>query len=129
MVKKRSIDPSESELYYHKSKEFLKVMHDCYERRQWNGVGLNAVHCSISISDALLAKAGIRNTSANHREAVKLLTQQFPGKETQDKVKHLKKVIDYKNLVEYEGRLFTQKESDTIILHTERFFTWVEEKL
>jgi len=129
VVKTRNIDSSESKLYEQKANEFFKVMESCFEKKQWNGVGLSAVHCVISINDALLAKSGIRNTSADHREAARLLIRQYPSEETKKKAKHLKKVIEYKNIVEYHGRLFSQKEAVSIMKHTTRFFDWVVEQL
>lgn len=44
-------------------------MHEAFEKQNWNAVGLTAIHCMISATDAVLAyTAGIRSISRDHRE-------------------------------------------------------------
>ena len=39
--------------FFHKANDFYQVMKLSLDSELWNGVGLNAVHCDISLSDAI----------------------------------------------------------------------------
>ncbi|MDD4877062.1 MAG: HEPN domain-containing protein [Dehalococcoidales bacterium] len=125
-----TIEPSSSRDYFIKAKEFYETMQRSYDEQLWNAVGLNAVHCAISASDALLAQvAGLRNTSQDHRLAADLLIEKVPYPQTKEYAGHLRKILGLKNVIEYERKLFTQKNAEEIVKHTERFYQWVKKSL
>ena len=102
------------------------------ERGKWNAVGLNAVHCAISSSDAMLVfYAGIRSTSDDHLSAIDLLSKSLSVRlpEVKSKCETLRKILVQKSIIEYENRDFTQKEALEILKLTERFYTWVVSKI
>jgi len=41
----------------------------------------------------------------------------------------LLKILDMKNHIEYEDRIFTEEESRRILKKTERYFNWVKQQL
>jgi len=130
MVTEKSINPKIWQTYFSKAKEFFESMQDSFKTRKWNTVGLTAVHCVISLSDALLAhQAGIRNTSQDHRSIAQLLRKYIKHNETIKQEKHLTMIIAKKNLIAYEGREFTEKDAIEIMKHTERFFDWAKQIL
>lgn len=116
--------------YLHKAQEFYDTMQTARAHKNWNAVGLNAVHCAISANDALLVyKKGIRSTSESHYEAIELLRVHIEHPQIDNMTNHLRKIIAKKNLIEYEARDIRESEAEEIIKHTERFFTWVRSLL
>lgn len=112
--------------YLKKASEFYETMIQAQKNRRWNAVGLNAVHCAISSADAILAfHLGKRSIDPGHRIVAELLSHSLNLPEIIAKSETLRKIINQKNLIEYEQRSFTEKEGDTISKHTERFYRWV----
>lgn len=116
--------------YIIKAEEFLLSAQNALFEEKWNAVGLNSVHAVISANDALcIFYKGQRCTSQKHSDAVKFLTFLSEEHEFKQKAKHLSWLILRKNLVEYESRLFFQKEAIQSAKHAERFIEWVKIKL
>ena len=117
-IKTKRAEKSAYRDYFLKAKEFLQTMQMACERKSWNSVGLEAVHCVISANDALLTFfGGIRCMAEDHRDAARLLTAVLNTENAK------------KNVVEYEGRLFSRLETEEVKLHAERFFDWVKSLL
>jgi HEPN domain-containing protein len=126
----KPIEPSIAKIYFEKAKDFYESMQTSYDNKKWNTVGLTAVHCAISLSDALLAHfGGVRNTNQDHKSAGKLLKNYIKDKSINNQEKHLTKIISKKNLIEYEGRIFIQKDAEEIKKQAERFFDWTKSLL
>jgi len=49
--------------------------------------------------------------------------------DTEIKAKHLRRLISVKNLVEYDGRLLSRREAESLAKHAERFLVWVRSLL
>ncbi len=124
-IKIRQVDKSEYVIYSGKAQEFYQTMLQAEKAENWNAVGLNAVHCAISTSDALLVKfAGKRSTSDDHMVVINLLLSSIKLSGLKEKANILRRIIAEKNLVEYENRDFTRKDAQGIIKRTERFYLW-----
>jgi hypothetical protein len=129
-IKTKVIERSEYKTYLKKASEFYDIMLQAKERGKWNAVGLNAVHCAISSSDAMLVfYAGIRSTSDNHLSVIALLSNSVRLPEVKSKCETLRKILVKKSIIEYENRDFTQKEALEILKLTERFYIWVVSKI
>jgi HEPN domain-containing protein len=131
-IKTKAIARSDYKTYLKKASEFYDTMVQAKERGKWNAVGLNAVHCAISSSDAMLVfYAGIRSTSDDHLSAIDLLSKSLSVRlpEVKSKCETLRKILVKKSIIEYENRDFTQKEALEILKLTERFYTWVVSKI
>jgi len=117
--------------YLIKAKQFLETAQEAYFKKSWSAVGLNAVHCAISANDALTVYYGeIRSISKKHSDSLSLLLRVFKNeKEAEKNSKHLLWLINRKNLVEYEARLFFQSEAEEALKHAERFLNWAKSKL
>ncbi|MBU4299203.1 HEPN domain-containing protein [Patescibacteria group bacterium] len=117
--------------YLIKARQFLETAQDTYLKENWNAVGLNAVHSAISANDALIVYYGkVRSTSKKHSDAAELLLRIFKNsEESKQNSKHLLWLINRKNLVEYEERLFFKKEAEESLKHAERFLNWAKSKL
>lgn len=51
-IETKAIERTEFRTYLKKASEFYDIMLQAKEREKWNAVGLNAVYCAISSSDA-----------------------------------------------------------------------------
>lgn len=99
-------------------------------KEKWNAAGLNAIHAAISSNDALLTfHFGLRSISPKHDDAVKLLIYMMKRDDVETKAKHLRRIISIKDLVEYDGRLLSRAEAESLAKHAERFLVWVKSLL
>ena len=113
-----------------KAEEFFDMMRQSLLREKWNAAGLNAIHTGISANDALLTfNFGLRSISPKHDDAVKLLISMLNRDDTEKKAKHLRRLISVKNLVEYDGRLLSKNEAESLAKHADRFLVWVKSLL
>lgn len=115
--------------YLEKANEFYKLMKTAQDQSLWNGVGLNAVHCAISSSDALTTfYLGERSRSVKHEDVV-ILLKRIPLEEMGEKIRQVTSILAIKNLVEYEARGFHKEDAQRISSQTERLYKWVRDKL
>jgi len=129
-IRTRAVERSKYVIYLKKAQDFYRTMQLALGEENWNSVGLAAVHCAISATDAILAYAGgLRCASPDHSDAIRLLRDTITTPEAHQKSKHLSTVISMKNLIEYEARNFSQKEAEEIAKQTERYFDWIKSVL
>ena len=113
-----------------KAEEFYEMMHQSLNKEKWNAAGLNAIHSGISANDALLTfYFGLRSISPKHDDAVKLLVSMMKQEDIETKAKHLRSLISKKNIVEYDGRLLSKREAESLAKNAERFLVWVKSLL
>lgn len=125
-IKTKAIERREYKTYLKKASEFYDMMLQAKKRGKWNAVGLNAVHCAISSSDAMFVfYAGIRSISDDHLAVIDLLSNSIKLPDVKSKRETLRKILVQKSIIEYEDRDFTQKEALEILKLTERFYSWV----
>lgn len=123
---KRTVERSEYRIYLKKATEFYEIMFEAQRLEKWNALGLNAVHCAISSTDAILVfYAGIRSVSEDHLSVIDLLKTSVKLPDLSSKCETLRKILVKKSLIEYENRDFTQREALEISKLTERFYRWV----
>lgn len=129
-IKAKAVERSEYKTYLKKATEFYETMLQAKEKGRWNAVGLNAVHCAISSSDAMLVfYAGIRSIGNDHLAVIDLLSTSIELSEVKSKCGTLRKILVKKSIIEYEDRDFTQKEAFEILKLTERFYNWVVSRI
>jgi len=123
----QSVSKSEYKDYLKKAEEFYSTMQDCFVNGRWTSAALEAIHAAICANDALtIFTRGIKCSSPRHEDAVTLLQSlvELDGAKTHST--HLLRIIKKKNIIEYYGESFTQKEAEEITQHAERFFDWVK---
>ncbi len=126
----RGVEKERYRLYLRKAEEYYQAMLDSLSRGRWNAAALEAIHSAISANDALLVRRyGLRSTSGAHEDAVGLLVSRVGTAEAKTAAQHLSWLLAKKNLVEYEARLFAEREAQEAVKHAERFFEWVKTKL
>lgn len=129
-IKTVEVDRTRYLNYQKKAEEFYKAMLQAEKSEYWNAVGLNAVHCAISIADALLVKfAGIRSISSDHMLIVEAMKQNLAIKDIEDKLNLLLRVLTKKSLIEYDSASFAKSDALNIMKQAERFYLWAREGL
>ena len=121
---------SDFEIYLKKAKEFYQTMYQAEKAENWNAVGLNGVHCVISLIDAILVKySGMCSAEKDHMAVVDLLAASLNIDNISQKSQTARRVIAKKNLVEYEARPFIKPEAIDMIKQVQRFYEWAVDKL
>jgi hypothetical protein len=124
------VDKSQYLSYLKKAEEFYASMIQAEKSEHWNAVGLNAVHCAISISDALLVKfSGVRSVETDHMLVVDIIKQNLKLKGIDEKLGTLRRILAKKSLVEYDNAIFTKRDAVDIIKKADRFYHWGREEL
>jgi len=126
----RRLESSKHAVYWKKAQDFYQGMLTANNDGNWNSLVLQAVHCAISATDALLVKKkGIRCSSKDHFDIIELLKTSIDDKEINKYAVSLAKIINFKHLVEYEDRMVMEKEAYDIFLKTDRYYNWVKSKI
>lgn len=129
-IKIVEIDRAQYMNYQKKAEEFYLSMLQAEKSGHWSAVGLNAVHCAISMADALLVKfSGIRSISSDHAVAVDLIKQNLNIKDIDDKLNVLLRILAKKSLIEYDSVPFSKSDASDIAKQSERFYLWAREEL
>lgn len=119
-----TVNQSEYKSHLNKSIDFLKGMELLEDQGLWHSTGLNAVHCVISLSDALTVyHLSKRFSGDDHRQASELLSQ-IQVEEIKQYTNTFSRIISKKHMIAYEEREFRQSEAKEIAKQTERFFHW-----
>ena len=120
---------ADAKLYIGKATEFLAEMESALTGERWDAAGLGAIHAGISAGDAVLCyRGGVRSAGRDHRATVDLLVETL-GEAAVVPSRHLKRLVDKKNLVEYEQRRLTRAESMDLAEHARRFVKWAQAQL
>ena len=125
--KTRSTERSEYTIYLKKAKEFYQTMYQAEKAENWNAVGLNGVHATISLIDAILVRhSGVRSSEEDHMVVVDLLASSIGNKikDIVQKSQTAKRIIAKKNTVAYENRDFIKSEALDMIKQVQRFYQW-----
>jgi HEPN domain-containing protein len=134
MAKKRkttSVSREEARAYLEKAMEFHSKAITTSIDESWNAAGLLAVHSAISAADSLLAfSTGLRSTAQDHKAVVNLMKKQDSGSaEWATQANRLGQIVARKNVVEYEGRLISEKDARYLVQQAGRFLDWVKGQL
>jgi HEPN domain-containing protein len=114
--------------YLTKAEEFLRSALDNAASRRWNAAALSAIHAGIGAADAVLVfERGLRSAGQRHEDVLDLLAG--PGADRSAALTHLRRILARKNVVEYESRLFSQREAAEVVQHAERFLTWARARV
>ena len=128
--KTRSVSEQQVRAYLEKSGEFLRRSLASLAEEDFNAAGLLAVHAAISANDAVTGQYGQkRSAGEEHQKAADLLREVAPtgAREWQFQANRLNRIVGKKNLISYEGRHLTPKESSWLVEQAERFVGWAKE--
>jgi hypothetical protein len=128
--KTSAVHSSLAENYFRKAREYRDSMNQALADRHPNAAALNGIHCAISAADSLCVHFhGKRSSSKDHGDAVRLLAELFLGDEAQHQANRLGAILEKKNQVEYEERMFSHVEAANLAKQVERLFSWVASKM
>jgi len=114
--------------YLAKAEEFLRSALDNAASRRWNAAALSAIHAGMAAADAVLVfERGLRSVAQRHEDVLDLLAG--PGEGRSTALTHLRRILARKNAVEYESRLFSQREAGEVVQHAERFLAWARDRV
>lgn len=123
-VRVARVEQAKSTIYLRKADEFGAAMVQAAAMKNWNAVGLNAIHAVIFATDALTSfHLGKRSRSQDHEDVI-LLLRELPLDDASGKAAQALEVLRLKNRVEYEARLFQEEEAHVVQLRAERFLAW-----
>lgn len=108
------IPEGQYQTYLRKAKEFYQTMYSAEKAENWNAVGLNGVHCVISLIDSLLARhSGLRSIDENHMAVIDLLTSSATSKlkDVREKSRLARRVIAQKKFGFLREPKLTEKRS------------------
>ncbi len=130
-VAHRRVEPAHAPNYLEKAAQHLGLARQALAGERWDSAVLLSVHAAINAADAAcVKKAGARSTGGSRVEAVRLLSQLFPGDEAARKAgTQLAALIDKKNTVEYEARRCTANEARIAVDRVERLVQWAQQIL
>lgn len=129
-IKIVEIDRTQYMNYQKKAEEFYLSMLQAEKTGHWNAVGLNAVHCAISMADALLVKfSGTRSISSDHMVVVDLIKQNLNINDIENRLNMLSRILAKKSLIEYDSVPFSKSDASDIAKQSERFYLWARAEL
>jgi hypothetical protein len=116
-------------VYAEKARQFYETMLHARDVECWAAVGLNAVHCVISMNDALTVfYIQERSSGEDHSSAAELLAR-ISANDSENQKANLKRIIAKKNAIAYENREFRQSEALEILKQVQRFYQWALKSL
>jgi uncharacterized protein (UPF0332 family) len=130
-LKTRKVNKSLYSNYLKRAEECYISANVCYKNADWNAATICAIHACISACDAMCVYfLGKRHAGKNHNDAVRLFkTISIQSENLNQNANRLNKIINIKNLVEYEERLVYKSEAEKIAIDMERFFNYVRKEL
>jgi len=110
------------------AENFYKGAEIAEEFEYYNAAGLLLVHAAIALADAVTIRYSSKKcTGENHYEIISLLNEVVQkGTNTKSALHHLEKIIDHKNIVSYNGEIYSKKDINEMKKHFERFKQWAE---
>ena len=110
--------------YFKKAEDNHKAMLAAFTARHYNAAGTLALQCAISSADALCVYfKGVRSVSKDDLDICELIAT-IPLPEAKDKSGLLRQIIGRKNLIQYERRNISAKESEELAKAASRFYRW-----
>ncbi len=129
-LRTKSVDAGQIHVYLEKAEQFLRKARAALVDGDADTAGLLAVHAAISANDAVTGHYGKkRSSSEDHSVAASLLREAGPSgkKGWESQANRLSRIVAKKNLVAYEGRHISKKDSTYLVEQAERFVSWARE--
>lgn len=111
MARIEPVPKSRYAVYLDRGKEFSRQMERASSERAWNSVGLLGVHSVISACDALTVRLSGKRWSGQGHGGVLDLVRDLELPNSDELTRQIAGVLEMKNRVEYEDRVFTEREA------------------
>lgn len=124
-IKIRQEEKSAAKDYLKKAEDNYKAMLSALKDKNFNAAGTLALQCAISSSDAICVyEKGIRSISEDHFDVCDLVSS-ITLPDAKEKSALLRRIINKKNLIQYERRNIYESEADEVVKASSRFYQWV----
>jgi hypothetical protein len=92
----------------------------------WNAAGVLIIHAAIAYTDALTIKVGgVKSQGDDHMAAADLLKEVVTLDENGQKaLNHFGRMIQQKNVISYNGEIYTRDDIDKLWKQLERYKSW-----
>jgi len=123
-IKVKQEEKAASKDYLKKAADNYRAMLAALKDENFNAAGTLALQCAISSSDAICVyEKGIRSISGDHFDVCELVDS-ITLPDAKEKSTLLRRIINKKNLIQYERRNIYQTEADEIVKASSRFYQW-----
>lgn len=124
-IKTKQEEKSAASDYLKKAADNHDAMLSEQRKENFNAVGTLALQCAISSADAICVfEKGIRSISQDHFDVCDIV-KSITLPDAEEKASLLRRIINKKNLIQYERRNMYQGEAEEIAKATSRFYQWV----
>ena len=124
-MKTRQEDKTAARDFFKKATDNYRAMEGAYADSNYNATGTLALQCAISSADAIcVQEKGIRSISPDHFDVCDLVDS-VTLPDAREKAAILKRIINKKNLIQYERRNIYQGEAEDLLKAATRFYRWV----
>lgn len=122
----QSVDRSKAAIGFKRARDLYDTAVEASNAGRWTALGYNAIMASIALADALLVhEKEIRSTGPNHLDVAELLLEACAHVEgIKEAVNHLRRILLQKNAVQYEMRVFIEKDARAMRRQMDRLFEW-----
>ena len=128
--KTRSVNKSSYANYLKRAEECFHAAQHSREIQEWNASAINAIHSCIAACDAMCVYfLGKRHSGESHNDAAGLFKTIKDADEYSVNANRILRVLQMKNMAEYEERLVNKTEAEKIYKDCERFWAFVNESL
>lgn len=125
-ISTRREDRSQAANYLRKADELRRSGRQNLANQRWNAACYDAIRAGIHCADAVLVFLhGIRSTSQRHADVIELLRRKL-GPDAAGPSTTLGRLVAKKHVVEYEGRLSTEREATDAVDRADELFQWAQ---
>ncbi|MBI4393106.1 MAG: hypothetical protein HY556_04810 [Euryarchaeota archaeon] len=123
-MKREALPRDMARVYLDRAEEFGRAMDTAAERGDWSAAGLGAIHCVISGLDAITTTyVGARSRGPDHLDVLDLL-KEANLQDAATPMRQARRVLEMKNVVEYEARRLSEAEGRTLRRDATRVLHW-----
>ncbi len=116
---------------------YLKRAEECYnaavrsfDNEEWTACAISTIHSGIAACDAMCVYfLGKRNAGENHNNAVTLFKSIKNDESINKNANRSCKLLQSKNIAEYEERLVFKSEADKALKNSKRFLDYVNNEI
>jgi len=128
-IKTRTVESGEWQSFKEKADQAYQGIEVLQIAGLWHASAESAIRCAIHLSDALCAKQHKKIVkSEDHKDAAKLL-QQIQVKDSTKLKDRFLKIIEKKNLIDYQSKVFSESDCKHILFNIHRFYALAESYL
>lgn len=129
--RRKTIPAGQWSQFHHLAVVFKESASLAKEFEYWNAAGVLIVHSAIAFTDALTVRVGgVKSRGEDHYQAGQLVQEivvlEADGRRA---LNHFFAIVEQKSLVSYSGRIYREKEINSLWKHLERYQKWVETML